>query len=98
MNIGLGFTGIEAKHNFRERLAVSATATLLHVGMTQGLKWLVDEERPNARNFRSFPSGHTSWAFMGAELIREERFSSGAMDAYLTLPLFGTYLLELTKE
>lgn len=72
VNVGLGFTGIKSKHDFRERLAVSATATLFHVGMTQGLKWIVDEERPNARNSRSFPSGHTSWAFMGAELIREE--------------------------
>ncbi|MCR4995559.1 MAG: phosphatase PAP2 family protein [Bacteroidales bacterium] len=72
VNIGLDFTGIKARHNFRERLAVSATATALHVGLTQGLKWCVDEERPNGRNANSFPSGHTSWSFMGAELIREE--------------------------
>ena len=36
-------------------------------------------------------------AFHDSELIREERFSAGAMDTYLTLPLFGTYLLELTR-
>ena len=89
VNIGLGFTGIEAKHNFRERLAVSATATLLHVGMTQGLKWLVDEERPNARNFRSFPSGHTSWAFMGAELIREEYGWAWGTGAYVFAASIG---------
>lgn len=31
------------------------------------------------------------------ELVREETFASGAMDAYLTLPIFGTYLLKLEK-
>ena len=72
VNVGLGLTGVEARHSLRERLAVSATATILHVGLTQGLKWCVDEQRPNQRNARSFPSGHTAWAFMGAELIREE--------------------------
>lgn len=83
VNLGLDFTGVEAKHDWRERLAVSATATLVHVGLTQGLKWMVDEERPNNRNFRSFPSGHTSWAFMGAELIREEYGWAWGTGAYV---------------
>ena len=83
VNVGLGFTGIKSKHDWRERLAVSATATVFHVAMTQGLKYIVNEERPNARNNRSFPSGHTSWAFMGAELIREEYGWAWGSGAYL---------------
>lgn len=83
VNVGLGFTGVKAKHEWRERLAVSATATAFHIAMTQGLKYVVDEERPNARNHRSFPSGHTSWAFMGAELIREEYGWAWGSGAYI---------------
>ena len=53
-------------------------------GLPEGQVWKV--------SYRLLDAGHDN------EPIREERFSTGAMDAYLTLPLFGTYLLELTKE
>jgi len=39
-------------------------------GVTYGLKYAVNETRPNGGN-HSFPSGHTSIAFSGAEFMRK---------------------------
>lgn len=39
--------------------------------MTYALKYAIDARRPNGGG-QSFPSGHTSAAFMGAEFIRKE--------------------------
>jgi membrane-associated phospholipid phosphatase len=39
-------------------------------GVTYGLKYTVDETRPNGGS-QSFPSGHTSVSFCGAEFIRK---------------------------
>src|SRR5262249_45710980 len=39
-------------------------------GVTYGLKYTVDETRPNGGS-HSFPSGHTSVSFCGAEFIRK---------------------------
>jgi hypothetical protein len=39
--------------------------------ITYGLKYSIDEQRPNGQP-HSFPSGHTSASFMGAEFIRKE--------------------------
>src|SRR5262245_15821139 len=43
---------------------------LLTEGVTYGLKYTVNETRPNGGS-ESFPSGHTSVSFCGAEFIRK---------------------------
>ena len=40
------------------------------VGVTYGLKYSIDERRPNGEN-HSFPSGHVSVSFCAAEFIRK---------------------------
>ena len=42
----------------------------LTAGVTYGLKYSVDERRPNGGS-HSFPSGHTSFAFIGAAYVHE---------------------------
>jgi membrane-associated phospholipid phosphatase len=42
----------------------------LALGVTYGLKFSIDEERPNGNN-QSFPSAHTSLSFSSAEFIRK---------------------------
>ncbi|WP_207766086.1 phosphatase PAP2 family protein [Solimonas fluminis] len=55
---------------------------------TYGLKYAVDAERPNGGP-RSFPSGHTASAFMGAEFIRKEYGWGWGVPAYLTASWVG---------
>ncbi len=71
-NLALGVLGVPAKHTFKERLAVTATAYIA-MGMFVGcIKIAADVRRPDGSALNSFPSGHTATAFVGAELVRTE--------------------------
>ena len=59
------------EHGFFEQLFVGITAYALMFGSTQTIKYAVHTTRPNDSP-RSFPSGHTATAFLGAELVRLE--------------------------
>lgn len=67
-----GSIGIKAKHSFKERLAVGATAYLAMAALTNIGKYSFREKRPDSNARNSFPSGHTATVFTGAELMREE--------------------------
>lgn len=67
-----GSIGIKSKHNFRERVAVEATAYIAMAAITNAAKYTFREMRPDCSTRNSFPSGHTATAFTGAELMREE--------------------------
>lgn len=56
--------------------------------MTYSLKAGIDEKRPNG-GAHSFPSGHTSTAFMGAEFIRNEYGWWWGTPAYLAASFVG---------
>jgi membrane-associated phospholipid phosphatase len=47
-----------------------AASGLLTAGVTYGLKYAVDERRPNGKRY-SFPSAHTSASFASAEFLRK---------------------------
>lgn len=65
---------------------------LLAVGRTElatyTLKYGIDAERPNGGG-QSFPSGHTSMAFAGAEFIRKEYGGYWGIPAYLAASYVG---------
>jgi membrane-associated phospholipid phosphatase len=69
---GLDWAGIKAKNNFRDRAIVSATSCLLMTAVTRTMKHTIDVQRPNSLDNRSFPSGHTATAFVGAHLLYKE--------------------------
>ena len=71
-NLFLGCLGVKHKHNFADRVLISATAYAVEVALVNGLKYTVRETRPNCADRKSFPSGHTATAFTGAELVRKE--------------------------
>ena len=64
--------GIKGKHKPKTQLVLYAGSTLIGAGVTHSLKKIVNRERPNGANNRSFPSGHTATAFTAAELLHQE--------------------------
>lgn len=81
-NLGLEFLGAKAKHPFKERLITTATSYLAMGIMVNGIKLTIHEKRPDSSARNSFPSGHTTTAFMGAELVRMEYGTGYAIGAY----------------
>lgn len=64
--------GRHARHSFKERAVVGATAYMIMASVVNATKYTVRERRPDASTRNSFPSGHTATVFTGAELMREE--------------------------
>jgi membrane-associated phospholipid phosphatase len=60
-------------------LGKSMTLTL---GATYGLKWTIDEARPNGEN-QSFPSAHASTSFASAEFLRARYGWDYGIPAYI---------------
>lgn len=69
------------KHSFVDQLFLLGLAEGLNAGMVHGLKNVVDYTRPDGRR-RSFPSGHTANAFLGAHLTFKEFKDSSPVLAY----------------
>lgn len=82
-HIGLGSVGVKARHNFKERFVIDATAYLSMGILVNATKYAVGERRPDSRACNSFPSGHTATAFMGAELARMEYGTGTGIGAYV---------------
>lgn len=69
---GLDWLGVKAKHNFRDRTIIMATSHLLMFATVQTMKKTIHIERPDGSNKKSFPSGHTATAFVGAHIFFKE--------------------------
>ena len=76
------YTGADAKHNTKERLALITTSAVITASAVNITKHAVGEKRPDTQAKTSFPSGHTATAFMGAELVRKEYGGLWAVGAY----------------
>lgn len=74
---------------------------MLAIGRTElatyGLKYAIDEQRPNGHG-QSFPSGHTSVAFAGAEFIRKEYGWGWGVPAYVSAGVVGWSRVEAGKH
>ena len=68
----LNLAGIHGKNTFIDRTALlGLSGTILGVSAL-ATKHLTHRLRPNGNDYLSFPSGHTSTAFMGAEFMAQE--------------------------
>jgi len=64
--------GLKAKHPFWDRTAILAGSFLLQTAVVQTLKYTTSVMRPDSTTANSFPSGHTTLAFSGAEFLWQE--------------------------
>lgn len=85
----LDFMGAEAKHSFGERVAVAGVTYIAVSALSQGIKHIAREPRPDTGTRNSFPSGHTATAFAGAELVRSEYGWGAGVGAYAIAATVG---------
>ena len=64
--------GVKSVSSWKRLATANLAAAAIHVGLTKGLKTIVNEKRPNGTDNSSFPSGHTSLAFMSATILSRE--------------------------
>lgn len=92
MDMGLGLVGVESKHNFFDRCIEAGWASVATIAITKGIKYIADTKRPNGEDV-SFPSGHSSTSFVGAELTRMEYGNAWGAGAYAIAGTVGTMRL-----
>ena len=64
--------GVESSSSWKRLVVNTAASIAISSGTTWGLKHLVSEERPDGTDEKSFPSGHTTFAFAGAHQLYKE--------------------------
>lgn len=64
--------GVKSRSTTKRMLVSNSIAAGLTVGLSQTLRWSVNEERPDGSNNNSFPSMHSALAFMGATVLSRE--------------------------
>ncbi|MBC7885413.1 MAG: phosphatase PAP2 family protein, partial [Saprospiraceae bacterium] len=64
--------GYDSKHSYIEKTGLYFVSTALNSALVYPVKYFAKEERPDSSDYNSFPSGHTSNAFVGAEFFWQE--------------------------
>jgi membrane-associated phospholipid phosphatase len=68
----LGLFKNQTSHRLKERIVVTLKAEVIMAITVLTLKYTTHVMRPNQENDRSFPSGHTAQAFLGAYILQKE--------------------------
>jgi membrane-associated phospholipid phosphatase len=68
LNIGLHVAGLKDNQKPKELFTIFLIGTGTYTVLTQGLKYTINETRPDGTD-HSFPSGHTTTAFFGARML-----------------------------
>ena len=72
LNLGFNLAGLEGNDtNEGNRVGIFVLGTGMYVLAVQGLKYAINEYRPNGSE-HGFPSGHSATAFFGATLLAKE--------------------------
>lgn len=70
---GLNLCGVKGEHNYVDLTIITATAYLMMAAVVYPTKDFIYSPRPGGDpRVNSFPSGHSAWAFTGAEIMRRE--------------------------
>lgn len=89
--VGLRLLGVQSQHEPTQLLLRAASGIAVTTLIVQPLKYAINERRPSGVSDNSFPSGHTAFAFCGAELLRLEYGANAAW-----VPATGFALAGLT--
>ena len=60
------------KNNMKDMTIIYALSNILGMGSAEALKIVTKHTRPDNSDDESFPSGHTTFAFIGAETLSQE--------------------------
>jgi membrane-associated phospholipid phosphatase len=69
---GLNLMGLKGKNNFIDRSAMLALSIVLANSISMSSKHHYSSLRPDGSEYNSFPSGHTTNAFVAAEFMHQE--------------------------
>jgi len=68
----LNAAGVKGRHQFLGRSVILVMSTILSSQIVTSLKHSTHTLRPDGSTFNAFPSGHTTTAFIGAEMMNQE--------------------------
>ncbi|MBL7898312.1 MAG: phosphatase PAP2 family protein [Crocinitomicaceae bacterium] len=74
--------GAKAKNNVWNQTKYIAISELITSGIVQALKYSLKVQRPNNGSFNSYPSGHTSQAFVQSQVLYNEFRETNKLLAY----------------
>ena len=101
IDISLTAGGFKSKHNIRDKAVIYALSTALNAVFVYPVKSFTSRLRPDMSDTHSFPSGHTSNAFVSAEFFWQEykhRSKWLASAGYLMAGTTGYYRLKNNKH
>lgn len=72
MVFALSAVGVKGRHQLFGKTVILMSSTILTNNIVKQLKYHTHRLRPDGSTYNSFPSGHTTTAFLGAQMMKEE--------------------------
>ena len=91
----LGLPAVQGDWDGTKQAALSLGATS---AVTSGLKLVIEEERPDESNDKSFPSGHTSSSFAAAATLHKRHGWEVGIPAHLVAAFVGVARVKADKH
>ena len=88
----LELCGVKSQSGFKRMTCLTAGSVLLGMTVLEAAKFGFHKQRPDGHGYTSFPSGHTYFAFNGAEVLRREygrEYPAIAVAGYAAAVLVG---------
>ena len=97
-NVPIYALGMTVGKNDEEGAGQFLYAFLATQATVHGMKWLIDAERPDGSDCKSFPSGHAACAFSGATFIHKRYGIEKAIVPYIFASFTGYSRMHSNKH